>query len=99
MDYQDSMEAAGAAASVSHSGSNQIGDSDGDDGTNWGRLAAESSQSGSGAKRKRTWPSKGRYGGAKRKKSNSPKKRKIVRKVTGSKKTPAKAKKALGTSE
>lgn len=93
MDYKDTL----ADTSACRDALNQIVDSD-DDGTNWSNLAAESSQqSASGTKRKRNWPSKGRYGGAtKRKKSNSPKKRKVVRKAAGAKKTPAKAKRALG---
>lgn len=92
MDYKDTL----GSASETHDDNNQIVDSD-DDGTNWGNLAAESSQSTSGTKRKRNWPSKGRYGGAaKRKKSNSPKKWKAGRKAAGAKKTPAKAKRTLG---
>lgn len=93
MDYKETLA---NTASSSNSGNNQILDSD-DDGTNWESLAAESSQSTSGTKRKRNWPSKGRYGAAaKRKKSNSPMKRKTARKPAGAKKTPAKAKKTLG---
>lgn len=90
MDYRDTL---GPSGSGSNDGHNQIVDSD-DDGTNWEMLAAQSSQSGSGTKRKRAWPSRGRNGGAaKRKKSNSPRKRKVVRKA---KKTPVKSKRNLG---
>lgn len=93
MDYKDALEAGSSA----HGDNNRIVESDfEDDGTNWGSLAAKSSQSTSaGGKRKRNWASKGRYGSAaKRKKTGSPKKRKTVRK--GAKKTPAKAKRTLG---
>lgn len=90
MEYKETV----VATSSSHNDNNRIVDSD-DDGTNWESLAVESSQTGSGAKRKRNWASKGRYGGsAKRKKANSPKKRKAARKPAGTKKTPAK--RALG---
>lgn len=95
MDYKETLGAAGPSSSGEN---NRVDDSD-DDGTNWGRLATESSQAtqSGGAKRKRHWPSKGRYGAAtKRKKSNTPMKRKTVRKTTGAKKTPAKARKTLG---
>ncbi|KAJ6647364.1 Bloom syndrome protein like [Pseudolycoriella hygida] len=87
MDYKDSL----GTASGSHEDTNQTVDSE-DDGTNWGNLAAQSSQSASGAKAKRKWPSKARYGAAKRRKTNSPRKRKTARKPAGSKKTPAKSK-------
>lgn len=101
MDYKETLgSGSGTASGSSNTASNQIYDSDeyDNDGTNWSRLAAESSQSGSGAKRKRNWPAKGRYGAAaKRKKTNTPKKRKVgVRKAAGAKKTPAKAKRGLG---